>query len=188
MIRKIFRLQKDTSRVTYCIRARPQLVQDAQQCVPICNAEASCNTIWRWILGNYFVRRDKLGLIRLISNADSGKSKVKNSVSVATNSMELSSSREATSYAATRILASISWNPYSSSPLVSILSQTTPPNPISPRSILMLSTQLGLWLPSDLFPTGFLTKNVQGTAEITPTFRKITVGSPKQLVGCGPFR
>jgi hypothetical protein len=27
-----------------------------------------------------------------------------------------------------------------------------------------------------------------GAAEITPTFRKITVGSPKQLVGCGPFR
>jgi hypothetical protein len=29
---------------------------------------------------------------------------------------------------------------------------------------------------------------VQGAAEITPTFRKITVGSPKQVVGCGPFR
>jgi hypothetical protein len=29
---------------------------------------------------------------------------------------------------------------------------------------------------------------VQGAAEITPTFRKITVGSPKQIVGCGPFR
>jgi hypothetical protein len=28
----------------------------------------------------------------------------------------------------------------------------------------------------------------QGAAEITPTFRKITVGSPKQVVGCGPFR
>jgi hypothetical protein len=25
-------------------------------------------------------------------------------------------------------------------------------------------------------------------AEITPTFRKVTVGSPKQVVGCGPFR
>jgi hypothetical protein len=31
-------------------------------------------------------------------------------------------------------------------------------------------------------------KNVQGAAEITPTFRKITVASPKQVVGCGPFR
>jgi hypothetical protein len=71
MIRKIFRLQKDTSRATYCIRTRPQLVQDAQQCVPLCNAEATCNTIWRWILGNYFVTRDKLGLIRLMSKADS---------------------------------------------------------------------------------------------------------------------
>jgi hypothetical protein len=29
---------------------------------------------------------------------------------------------------------------------------------------------------------------VQGAAEITPTFRKITVGSPTQVVGCGPFR
>jgi hypothetical protein len=29
---------------------------------------------------------------------------------------------------------------------------------------------------------------VQGAAEITPTFRKITVGSPKQVVGFGPFR
>jgi hypothetical protein len=27
---------------------------------------------------------------------------------------------------------------------------------------------------------------IQGAAEITPTFRKITVGSPKQIVGCGP--
>jgi hypothetical protein len=27
-----------------------------------------------------------------------------------------------------------------------------------------------------------------GAAEITPTFRKITVGSPTQIVGCGPFR
>jgi hypothetical protein len=30
--------------------------------------------------------------------------------------------------------------------------------------------------------------DVQGAAEITPTFRKIAVGSPKQIVGCGPFR
>jgi lysyl-tRNA synthetase class II len=29
---------------------------------------------------------------------------------------------------------------------------------------------------------------IQGAAEITPTFRKIAVGSPKQVVGCGPFR
>jgi hypothetical protein len=29
---------------------------------------------------------------------------------------------------------------------------------------------------------------IQGAAEITPTFRKITVGSPKQIVGCDPFR
>jgi hypothetical protein len=29
---------------------------------------------------------------------------------------------------------------------------------------------------------------IRDAAEITPTFRKITVGSPKQLVGCGPFR
>jgi hypothetical protein len=29
---------------------------------------------------------------------------------------------------------------------------------------------------------------VQSAAEITPTFRKIAVGSPKQIVGCGPFR
>jgi hypothetical protein len=28
---------------------------------------------------------------------------------------------------------------------------------------------------------------VQGAAEITPTFWKITVGSPKQAEGCGPF-
>jgi hypothetical protein len=27
---------------------------------------------------------------------------------------------------------------------------------------------------------------VQGATEITPTFRKITVGSPKQVLGCGP--
>jgi hypothetical protein len=29
---------------------------------------------------------------------------------------------------------------------------------------------------------------IQGAAEITPTFRQITVGSPKQVVGCGPVR
>jgi hypothetical protein len=28
---------------------------------------------------------------------------------------------------------------------------------------------------------------LQGAVEITPTFRKITVGSPEQVVGCGPF-
>jgi hypothetical protein len=30
--------------------------------------------------------------------------------------------------------------------------------------------------------------HIQGAADITPTFRKITVGSQKQLLGCGPFR
>jgi hypothetical protein len=30
--------------------------------------------------------------------------------------------------------------------------------------------------------------NIQGAAEITPTIRRHTVGSPKQVEGCGPFR
>jgi hypothetical protein len=30
-------------------------------------------------------------------------------------------------------------------------------------------------------------RQVQGAAEITPTFRKISVGSPKQIEGCDPL-
>jgi hypothetical protein len=36
--------------------------------------------------------------------------------------------------------------------------------------------------------TPVVTQPHTGATEITPTFRKITVGSPKQVVGWGPFR
>jgi hypothetical protein len=38
--------------------------------------------------------------------------------------------------------------------------QATPPNPISPRTISILSIHLRLGLPSDIFPSGFPTNNL----------------------------
>jgi hypothetical protein len=52
----------------------------------------------------------------------------------------------------TRVLHwSLSWN----RPM-----QSTPPNPISPRSILILSTHLRFGFPSVLCPSGFRTNNI----------------------------
>jgi hypothetical protein len=39
--------------------------------------------------------------------------------------------------------------------------QSTPPHPVSPRSILILYTYLRFDLPSDLFPSGFPTNNLK---------------------------
>jgi hypothetical protein len=80
-----------------------------------------------------------------------------------TDSMELSTTREATSYGATRWFPSILWNPkvhyriHQSHPLVPILSQTNPvttPKYLS-RSILILCTHLRLGFPCGLFPPTF---------------------------------
>jgi hypothetical protein len=79
--------------------------------------------------------------------------------------MELSPSWEAASCAATQELSSILWNPkfhyhvHKSPPLIPILSQINPIHTIPSylRSILILSTQLRLGLPSGLFPSGIPT-------------------------------
>jgi hypothetical protein len=82
-----------------------------------------------------------------------------------TNSVELSTTRQAASCTATQDLPSILWNTnirfrfHKSPPLVPILSQTNPvhttPHSISPRSIFIISSHLRLGLTSDLFPSGF---------------------------------
>jgi hypothetical protein len=74
--------------------------------------------------------------------------------------MELSPFWEAASCAAIQEFPNILWNPklhyWSLSWSRSI--QSIPPHPISPRSILTLSSHLRLGLPSGLLPSGFPTK------------------------------
>jgi hypothetical protein len=79
--------------------------------------------------------------------------------------MDLSSSWEAANCAATQELPSTLWNPevhyrvHKGPPLAPILSQADPVQtiPSNLRSILILSTHLGLRLPRGLYPSGFST-------------------------------
>jgi hypothetical protein len=90
------------------------------------------------------------------------------------NSMELSSTREATSCEATRKFPSILWDPKvqyridKSSPPVLILSQTNPVH----------TTHLRLGLLSGLFPSGFSTSNLYALQHIT---RRYTVYETSSL-------
>jgi hypothetical protein len=77
------------------------------------------------------------------------------------NYMELSSSWEAASWAATQGLPSILWNPKVHYRVQKSLTwarsiQSIKPNPIYLRTILTFFTHLRLGLPSGLFPSGFL--------------------------------
>jgi hypothetical protein len=105
--------------------------------------------------------------------------------------MKLSTTREATSSAATRELPSILWNPnvhyhfHKSSPPVPILRQTiqsTPPQPISKRSIVILSIHLRFHLPSGLFPSGFNSNNLYAFrfSLIRATFSVLLTGGTSQ--------
>jgi hypothetical protein len=79
--------------------------------------------------------------------------------------MELSPSWEAASFAATQEIPNNLWNPkihylvHKSLPLLQILRKNNPVHityPITLRTVLILSTNLRLGLPSSLFPPGFL--------------------------------
>jgi hypothetical protein len=85
------------------------------------------------------------------------------------NSVELSTSWEAKSCAASLSFLSISWNPkvhyriHKTSPPVPILSQTEPVHTTQSylwKVILILSIHLHLGLPSGLSPSGFPTNNL----------------------------
>jgi len=97
--------------------------------------------------------------------------------------MEQSASGEANRFSAGQEFSRILWNPkvhycfHKCPPPVPILSQLDPVhNPTSCRSILILSSHLRLGLPSDPFPSGFVTKTL-----CTPLLSPIRATSPTRL-------
>ena len=100
--------------------------------------------------------------------------------------MEQSPSWEANGFAASQEILRILWNPkvhhriHECPPPVPILItsiQSIPPHPTSWRSILILSSHLGLGLPSCLFPSGFPTKTLY-----TPLFSPTRATCPAHLI------
>jgi hypothetical protein len=108
------------------------------------------------------------------------------------NSMELSTTRDATSCVPTRYLPSILWNPkvhyhtHKSSPSVPILSQTesTTPNPISKRFILMLSIHLRLGLPSDFFQQIFLPMTYKHSSYRNMEINPMELSTTRETTSC----
>jgi hypothetical protein len=87
--------------------------------------------------------------------------RIRHTLSRKSSLMELSPSWEAANCAATQELPGILWNPKVHCPPLSLSwarsIQSIPSQPISLRSILILSTHLRLGHPSGLFPSGFPT-------------------------------
>jgi hypothetical protein len=88
---------------------------------------------------------------------------------IETNSLVLSPTGAASDYRATQELPNILWDPnvhyrvHKSPLLVTMASHMNPVHPppsASPTSLLMLSTQLHLDLPTGLFPSDFSTNNL----------------------------
>jgi hypothetical protein len=103
--------------------------------------------------------------------------KKQDKLEVLTNSVELITTRDATSSATTRQFPSILWNPkfhylvHKSSPTYLFSARQiefTTSNPISQMSILMLSIHPRLGLPSGLIPSGFPTNKTYTCSSSLP--------------------
>jgi hypothetical protein len=109
--------------------------------------------------------------------------------------MEPNTSWDAASCAATQKFLNILWNPnvyysvHNSPQLVPILSQVSPvftTHPISPRSILMLSTHLRHSLPSGLLPSGWcLIHTFSACNRTIKNFIQYSSGARGSVVGWG---